>query len=138
MALTVDWINKIVDSSTSILDLPAAHTELRTLEGSAEGIIYPSIITYKEVDLGDGAKFAALDFVHGYKLRFPAAGNYTIKGNLNADIVPVNNVYVERKTSVAYVTVSGGGGSGPTADQVATAVWGHSFALTVARFIGLK
>lgn len=138
MALTVDWVNKIVDSSTSILDLPAAHLELRNLESSSAGVIYPTIITYKEIDLGSGAKFVALDFVNGYKLRFPTAGNYTITGNFNATIVPISGVYVERKTSLAYVTVSGTGGSGPTADQVATAVWGHSFALTVARFIGLK
>lgn len=114
MAFTVDWINRIVDSSTSIADVVAAHTELRLLEASGLGMLYPAIITYKEVDLGGGAKFPAIAFINGYQLRFPVAGSYVIKGgNLSATIVPVAGVFVERQTSAAYaVTSVGGGGSG--------------------------
>lgn len=143
MALTVDWPNKIVDSSASILDLVAARAEFRALESSPTGILYPSIITYKEIDLGGGAKFVAIDCVNGYRLRFPAPGNYTIRGNLNATIMPVAGVYVERQTSAAYTTTSvgsGGGESSVTPEQVAAAVWSHSFVaklLTVTRYLGL-
>ena len=112
MALSVDWANKIVDSSTSIVDIVAARGELRTLESSVAGMLYPVIITYKEIDLGGGSRFVAIDFINGYRLRFPAAGNYTIVGNLNAVILPVAGVYVERKTSAAFATISGSGGAG--------------------------
>ena len=61
------------------------------------------------------------DFINGWTLKFPSAGNYTITGNLNATIVPVAGVYVERKTSAAYVTTAVGG-SGPTAASIAAAV----------------
>ena len=125
MSLTVDWDNRIVDSSASILDLSAAHIDLRGLESSPAGILYPSIIAYKEIDLGNGAKFIAIDFLHNFKLRFPLPGNYTIQGNLNAVIVPVAGVYVERKTSAAFAvttSASGGGSSAPTSEQVAAQV----------------
>ena len=121
MALTVDWPNRIVDSSTSILDLAAARAELRALESSDTGMLYPSIITYKEIDLGNGAKFLAVDFVHSFRLRFLVPGNYTIKGNLGATLVPVAGVYVERQTSAAYATTSADGAAtgGLTSDQAA-------------------
>ena len=56
-----------------------------------------------------------------YSLKFPNAGNYVIKGNLNGTIVPVAGVYVERQTSLAYATTAVGG-SGPTAAEIAAAV----------------
>ena len=107
MTLTVDWTNRIVDSSVSITDLSATHAELRALESSPLGMLYPPIITYKEIDLGGGAKFLAIAFISSFKLRFPVPGNYTIKGNLSATIIPVAGVYVERQTSAAFAMVSG-------------------------------
>jgi hypothetical protein len=68
-----------------------------------------------------GAFFYQCDFVNGWRLKFPNAGNYTISGNLNATIIPVTGVYVERKTSAAYVTTAVGG-TGPTAADIAAAV----------------
>lgn len=122
MTLTVDWQNKIVDSSGSISDVIAIRAELRALEDSEVGRIYPPIITYKELDLGGGATFPSIDFINGYKLRFPVPGNYFIKGgNFNATIMPVAGVFIERSTSAAYsVTSVGGGGASP--EQIAAAV----------------
>lgn len=146
---SVDWANKIVDASASITDIPAAHAELRALEMSDAGILYPPIISYRELAVGGGAVFPAIAFINGYRLRFPAAGNYTISGgNLSATIVPVAGVFVERVSASAYAVTavgssSGGstGGSTVAPDDVANAVWAHPVAatlLTVKRFLSLS
>lgn len=122
MALTIDWPGRVINSSASIADLVAFHVELRDAEDGETGAIYPVTHTWKVVDLGGGAFFPALALINGWVLRFPVPGNYTIKGNLSGNIVPVAGVYVERQTSAAYATTSAGG-SGPTAGDVAAAVW---------------
>lgn len=141
MTFTVDWTNKIVDSSSSITDVTAAHLELRALESSALGVLYPPICTYKELSLGGGAKFPGMDFINGYRLRFPVPGNYEISGgNLGALIIPTAGVFVERVTSASYSVTSIGAG-GATPSQIAEAVWSSNFAaklLTVIKFLGLK
>ena len=63
-------------------------------------------------------------------LKFPNAGNYAISGNLNATIVPVAGVYVERKTSAAYITTAVGG-SGPSASDIAAALLAALNATTI-------
>lgn len=121
MTISVDWSNKIVSSTASITDLPAFHAQLRDLEDDPEGMIYPVIHQWKALDLGGGAFMYQADFINGYTLTFPNAGNYSIKGNLNATIIPVAGVYVERQTSLAYATTAIGG-SGPSAADIAAAV----------------
>ena len=122
MTITVDWANKLVLSDASITDAVAAHQRLRDLEDDPSGIIYPVTHTWRALDLGSGAYFYQLDLINGYQWKFPTAGNYTMNGNLNGTIVPVSGVYVERKTSAAYVTTEVGG-SGPSAESIAAAVW---------------
>ncbi len=121
MALTFLPGSLVVESDSSILDLPAFHAALRDWEDDATGMLYPPIHTWKALDLGAGASFYQADFVNGWRLRFPAPGSYSIAGNLNATILPVAGVYVERKTSAAFVTTAVGGG-GPSADAIAAAV----------------
>lgn len=141
MTITINWATKVIDSSASITDLPAFHATLRDLEDDAVGMVYPVTHTWKALDLGGGAFFFGLDLINGYTLRFPVAGNYTIIGNLGGTIVPVAGVYVERRTSAAYVTTAVGAvgvtpadvwnygtrtltsGAPPTAAEVADAVW---------------
>lgn len=120
MALTFDWANLVVESSASITDLPAFHVALREAEDDAIGMVFPVIHKWKALDLG-GAFFYQADFINGWQLKFPTPGNYAISGNLNAAIVSVAGVYVERKTSAAYVTTAIGG-SGPTAADIAAQV----------------
>lgn len=120
MALTFDWPNRVVSSDASILDLPAFHAALRDAEDGEVGAIYPVTHRWKALDLGGGAAFYQCDFINGWTLEFPIPGNYEIRGNLNAAIVPVAGVYVERKTSAAFVTTSVGG-SGPSAADIAAA-----------------
>jgi len=121
MTLTVDWINKVIESTASITDLPAFHAALRDFEASEPGAIFPVIHRWKALDLGGGGFFYQADGINGYQLKFPTPGNYTIDGNLSIQIVPVAGVYVERRTSAAYITTSVGG-SGPSPDQIAAAV----------------
>ena len=130
MALTFDWPNKVVESTASITDLPAFHALLRDAEDDAAGMIHPVIHLWKALDLGSGAYFYQADFINGWQLKFPSAGNYTISGNLNAPIVPVAGVYVERKTSAAFATTAVGG-SGPSAGDIASAVLAALNATTI-------
>ena len=121
MAISIDWATKVISSTASITDLPAFHAQLRDLEDDPEGVIYPATHTWKALDLGGGAFFYQADLINGYQLKFPTAGNYTITGNLNGSIIPVAGVYVERKTSAAFITTAVGG-SGPTAADIAAAI----------------
>lgn len=121
MALTFDPATKVIDSSESILDLPAFHAALRDWEDGEVGAIHPVTHTWKALALGGGAFMYGLDLINGWQLRFPAPGNYAIQGNLNATILPVAGVYVERKTAAAYATTAVGG-SGPSAADIAAQV----------------
>lgn len=141
MALTIDWDGRVIESDASITDLPAFHAELRDAEDSAVGMLHPTTHTWRALDLGGGAFFYQADLINGWQLKFPAAGNYEIRGNLQGSIVPVAGVFVERRTSAAYVTTAVGAAgvtpadvwahparslttpAAPTASQVADAVW---------------
>jgi hypothetical protein len=120
--LVFDYPGLVVSSTASITDLPAFHAALRDAEDSELGMLYPVTHTWKALALGGGASFYQADLVNGWQLKFPTAGSYTITGNLNGTIIPVAGVYVERQTSAAFVTTAVGG-SGPTAADIAAAVW---------------
>lgn len=121
MALTFNTATYTIESTASITDLPAFHAALRDWEDSEQGAIHPVTHSWKALDLGGGGFFYQADVLSPWVLKFPNAGNYTINGNLNATITPVSGVYVERKTSAAYVTTAIGG-SGPSAADIAAAI----------------
>ena len=137
MSLTFNTATYTINSDASILDLPALHQELRDWEDSEQGAIHPVTHSWKALDLGGGGYFYQADLVSPWVLKFPNAGNYTISGNLNATVVPVAGVYVERKTSAAYITTAVGG-SGPSASDIANAVAANPDLLTVAKFLALN
>ena len=124
--ISIDWPNKIIESDSSILDLPAFHATLRKLEDDAAGAIHPVTHRWKALDLGGGAFFYQADLINGYTLRFSGAGPFQISGNLKGPIVDTG-VQVERTTSAAFSTTAVGG-SGPSAESIAAA----SAAATVA------
>lgn len=130
MALTFNTATYTIESSASITDLPAFHAALRDWEDSAEGAIHPVTHAWKALDLGAGGFFYQCDLASPWVLKFPTPGNYTISGNLNATITPAAGVYVERKTSAAYVTTSVGS-SGPSAESIAAAVLAALNATTI-------
>lgn len=130
MALSFNTATYTIESTASIPDLPAFHAALRDWEDSEQGAIHPVTHTWKALDLGGGGYFYQADLLSPWVLKFPNAGNYTISGNLNATIVPVAGVYVERKTSAAYITTAVGG-SGPSASDIAAALLAALNATTI-------
>ena len=120
MALTINTADYLIESDASILDLPAFHAELRDWEDSAEGAIHPVTHRWKALDQGGGAFVYQADVLSPWRVKFPVAGNYTIKGNLNATIVPTPDAYVEREKATAYITTAIGG-SGPSLEDIAAA-----------------
>ena len=130
MALSFNTATYTIESTASITDLPAFHAALRDWEDSEQGAIHPVTHSWKALDLGGGGFFYQADLLSPWVLKFPNAGNYTINGNLNATIVPVAGVYVERKTSSAYATTAVGG-SGPSAESIAAAVLAALQATTI-------
>lgn len=118
--ISIDWPNKIIESDSSILDLPAFHATLRELEDDATGAIHPVTHRWKALDLGGGAFFYQADLINGYALRFVGAGPFQINGNLRGSIIDTG-VQVERTTSAAFSTTAVGG-SGPSAESIAAAV----------------
>ena len=130
MALTFDTATYTIESTASITDLPAFHAALRDWEDSEQGAIHPVTHRWKALDLGGGGFFYQADLLSPWVLKFPNPGNYMIHGNLNATITPVPGVYVERKTSAAYITTAVGG-SGPSAADIAAAVLAALNATTI-------
>ena len=118
--ISIDWPNKIIESDSSILDLPAFHATLRDLEDDADGAIHPVTHTWKALDLGGGAFFYQADLINGYALKFIGTGPFQISGNLKGSIIDTG-VQVERTTSAAFSTTAVGG-SGPSAESIAAAV----------------
>ena len=118
--ISIDWPNKIIESDSSILDLPAFHATLRDLEDDAAGAIHPVTHRWKALDLGGGAFFYQADLINGYALKFIGTGPFQISGNLRGSIVDTG-VQVERTTSAAFSTTAVGG-SGPSAESIAAAV----------------
>lgn len=143
MTISIDWVNKLVLSDTSITDIIAFKNAIRDLEDDATGMLYPPVITFKQLDLGGGAYQFGVDCINGYQLKFPNPGNYTVIGNINAYIVPVAGVFVDRTKSAAFATVAGSGGSGgATAAEIwaypsrsltdYSGVWSESAAISMA------
>lgn len=127
--ISIDWPNKIIESDSSILDLPAFHATLRDLEDDAAGAIHPVTHRWKALDLGGGAFFYQADLINGYALRFTGSGPFQINGNLRGSIVDTG-VQVERTTSAAFSTTAVGG-SGPSAESIAAAVLAALQATTI-------
>lgn len=122
MALTVDWVNRIVHSDASITDFPVARSALRALEETEFGVVNPRIFDYAKIALGGGAWMYDITLVHGYTLQFPSGGGpYEIKGgNFNGTINPTGVQVVVTRAAAYAVTALGG--SAPTAEQNAAAV----------------
>ena len=118
--ISIDWPNKIIESDSSILDLPAFHATLRDLEDDAAGAIHPVTHRWRALDLGGGAFFYQADLINGYAVKFIGTGPFQISGNLKGSIIDTG-VQVERTTSAAFSTTAVGG-SGPSAESIAAAV----------------
>jgi hypothetical protein len=153
MAYTIDpSIKRIILDSSNVTatQIYASWVDWVTL---SDNIKYPPAFSSVGGDnLGEGLSVPPYYFLlNGWRVR-PSEGPQTlvITGNLFVDgggdpIVPTLgafNVLVKSVVPVQAQGISTGGGvSGPSANEVANAVWTHSFTsklLTVAKFLGLK
>jgi len=106
MALTLDYINLIVHSDASITDMVSFHGDLRDVEASMFGILYPVIHSYKQLPIGGGAFIPGIIFLNGWSLEFPA-GNFEVKGGqIDVTINPVEDCYVKVTQAGAYAVTS--------------------------------
>jgi len=125
MALTLDYINLIVHSDASITDMVSFHGDLRDVEASLFGILYPVIHSYKQLPIGGGAFIPGIIFLNGWSLEFPA-GNFEVKGGqIDVTINPVDDCYVKVTQAGAYAVTSIGSTGLTPADisAVTDAVW---------------
>jgi hypothetical protein len=120
MAITFDFSNRIVISSSSITDGVLFHSQLRDAEASELGMQYPRIHDYRQIQLGGGAVFPSIVFVNGWQLTMPSGVSEISGFNLEATITNSNIVKVVSSAAYAVTSV---GSSGTTPEQLATAIW---------------
>lgn len=159
MAISVNWATKVITIPQAdltpvapglySLDVNSFRLALKDVEDGEEGVVFPDTNRHNTVVSLSGVSYArTFEIINGYTVTFQDTGTpYTvICGGANhniADVKNVNNVslIVSNSAGLIQVATGGGGGTAPTAGEVANAVWAHSFTnrlLTVAKFLGLK
>lgn len=144
MAITVDFPSQVIDvpqgdltptANPQIFNLnldPFFKNELRKIEASEEGIVYPVILNYvPPITIGSVTLAAVIEIINGYTVTFEDL-QYAVNllgGNTNLqDVSNVNQVSIRPSNSAGLILVSGGGGGGLTPQQVADAVWDEPIA----------
>ena len=100
MALTPDFAARIVHSDASITDAVAFHAALRDIEASEVGVLYPSIHSYRQVELGGGAVFPANSAVRS-RTSLMLNQHYLVN-NTNADFRPASEATTLEEFIAAY------------------------------------
>lgn len=139
MAITIDWATKVINvpkaDMTLVqsspfevrgLDINTFRLSLKALEAGEYGMV--NLKTHNHtapVSLGGITLARVVEIVNGYTITFENL-SYAVNitgGNSNiSDVTNLNSVSVRSANSVGLVNVEGGG-SAPTASQVADAVW---------------
>jgi hypothetical protein len=117
------------------LDVNALRLALKSLEDDAEGMAMPDTHRHNTVLVLSGVAYArSVEIINGYTVEFED-GQYVVRcvgANHNlADVKVLNQVSLVIGNSAGLVEVSSGSGSGPTASEVADAVWGHASATSL-------
>ena len=136
MAISVDWGTKVitvpqadltlVGGSVYSLDVDAFRLELKDLEDSEAGMAFDRTHTHNTtVTLGGVTLARTVEIINGYTVTFED-GAYAVNlinaNNNLADVANVNQVSIRSQNSAGLQVVSLGG-SVPTAEENATAVW---------------
>lgn len=136
MAIEFDHTNHLINitSPQNTLSCQDLINAIRTEEASATGIIYPQIATASgKEDLGSGVAVGmTINLISPWQVKF-WSGNYIAKiaggnlvGGISGDPVAYSaGVQVLLVQSAASTIVTNDGSAVPTADEVATAVWGY-------------
>ena len=141
MALSINWATKVISVpqadlaavSTGLyeLDVEAFRLALKDIEDSEVGVAFPDTHRRNAPVVLSGVTYAqTFEVINGYTVTFQDTGTpYTVRvvgANHNiADVKNVNNVSLVIGNSAGLIVVATGGSSGPTAAQVADAVWQH-------------
>lgn len=127
MAITIDWLNRIIhvpiadltliSSSPKILrsmDLNWFRTQLKILEESESGIVNPDThIHYTKIDLSGTTYARTIKIINGYTVTFEndhyAIEIYGANSNIS-DVTNVNDVSIRTANSAGLISISTGSG----------------------------
>jgi hypothetical protein len=152
MAISFDPVNKVIildSTTTSTTEIWSSWIDWLVVSDNSKYL--PALKQVGGDDLGSGLLIPPYIFLlNGWRVR-PMEANHllVITGNLFVDgggspVVSTLgnfNVLVQLTVPVLAQGISTSGSTGPSASEVATAVWQHSFVsklLTIAKFLGLK
>lgn len=144
MPVSINALTKVISVTQSFLtpvtatlfslDLNAFRLALKDLEDSADGMAMPDTHRHSTQTVLSGVTYArTVEIINGYTVEFED-GQYVVQclgANHNlADVKTLNQVSLVVGNSAGLIVTSGGGG-GPTAADIANAVWTHSSADTL-------
>lgn len=142
MPISINWLTKVIFVPQSYLtpvstdlfemDVNQFRLDLKDIEDSGEGMYFEDTHRHNsEVSLAGVTYSRTFEIINGYRVEFediPAAP-YRVRlfgANHNiADVALINCASLLVQNSAGLQTVSTGGGGGPTAPQIAAAVWAH-------------
>ena len=138
MAISINWATKvifvpqadlaIVSAGLYELDIEDFRLALKDIEDGEEGMAFPDTHRRNEPVTLSGTTFAqTFEIINGYTVEFESTGTpYTVRcvgANHNlGDVKVVNDVSLIIGNSAGLIE-GGGSGSGPTAEEIADAVW---------------
>lgn len=142
MAVSVNWATKVitipqadlavVSAGLYELDVNAFRLALKDIEDDEDGMAFADTHRHNtEVTLGGVTYARTFEIINGYTVTFQDVGSpYTVRcvgANHNiADVKNVNQVSLIVGNSAGLITVATGGGGGPTASEIAAAVWARA------------
>jgi hypothetical protein len=140
VAITVDWGAKVISvpqvylsfigGTLYELDVEQFFRDLRDIEDSEEGVVYPAIIRHAtEVTLGGVTYARAVEIINGYTVTFEN-GSYRVRlagaNNNIGDVTNLNYVSVLAQNSAGLqVVVQGSGVTQQDKDDIVAGVYAH-------------
>jgi len=141
VAISINWASKViaipqddldvVSAGLYELDVNALRLALKDIEDGDDGMAFPDTHRHNtEVTLGGVTYARTFEIINGYTVTFQDTGNpYTVRcvgANHNlGDVKNVNSVSLIVGNSAGLITVATGGSSGPSAGDIAAAVWAY-------------
>jgi hypothetical protein len=135
--ITVNWSSRVifvpqsdltpVSGALYELDVDVLRLALKDIEDAADGMSFPDTHRHNTQVTLSGVTYArTFEVINGYTVEFED-GQYAVRlvgANHNiADVKVANQVSLIIGNSAGLITVATGGSTGPTAAEVATAVW---------------
>lgn len=148
MTITVDFVaaRLRVSSGQTALDVGALYDAIQVAQASEQGLMYAPIAAGAgRFDLGGGRTSGLIVRLNApWQVEFEGAGQRTVDngtliggaGGQPVATTPGTQVVLNRPADAFGVATSGS--IGPTAAEIAAAVWQAQEALSVGKFIALK